>query len=57
MVQLENLELAVNAAMAAINARGLLLINCLHNILARAQEILLHGICRSAVVALATAHV
>ena len=43
--------------MAAIHTRGPLLINCLHDIPAHAQEISLHGICRSAAVALAVAQV
>ena len=55
MVQLENLQLVANTAMAAVNACGPLLINHLHDILVRIQEIALHGIYRGAVVALAMA--
>jgi hypothetical protein len=43
-VQLENLQLAANAATAAINAWGPLLNNRLHDILMRVQEITLHGV-------------
>ena len=43
--------------MSAINARGPLLINRLHDILVQAKEIALHGICHGATVALATAQV
>ena len=45
--------LVANAATAAVNAHGPLLINHLHDVLARAQEIALHGVCRSVAVALA----
>ena len=54
-VQLENLQLAANAATAAVNAHDPLLINRLHDVLARAQEIALHGVRRGAIVALAVA--
>ena len=57
MVQLENLHLAVNVAMAAINARGPLLNNRLHDVPARILEIALHGVCHGAAVALATTQV
>ena len=57
MIQLENLQLAVNAATVVVNARGPLLINYLHDIPARAQEIALHGVHRSTAVALATVQV
>ena len=43
--------------MAAVNAQSPLLINRLHDIPVRTQEIALHGIRRGAVVALATAQV
>jgi len=56
-VQLKTLQLAVNAASSAINAQGPLLINRLHDIPARAQEIALHGVRHGAVVALATVQV
>ena len=55
MVQLENLQLATNVATAAINARGPLLINRLHDVPARVQEIALHGLRHGAAVALAAA--
>ena len=55
MVQLESLQLAVNVATAAVNARGPLINACLHDILVRVQEIALHGIRRGASVALAVA--
>ena len=54
---MENLQLAANAATATINARGPLLINRLHSILARTQEIALHGIRHGVAVALAAAQV
>ena len=56
-MQLENLQLAANAPMAAVNTRGPLLNNYLHNVLACVQEITLHGIHRDAVMALAAAQV
>ena len=46
-----------NAATAAVNARGPLLINRLHDIPARAHEIAIHGIRRGAAVALAATQV
>ena len=55
MVQLENLQLVANVATTAVNAHGPLLINRLHDVLARIQEIGLHGVCRGTTVALATA--
>ena len=55
MVQLENLQLAANVATMALNARGLLLINRLHDVPARAHEIALHGVRHGVAVALATA--
>ena len=48
-------SLVANAAMAAINAHGPLLSNHLHDVLARAQEIALHGVHHGAAVALMTA--
>ena len=56
-IQLENLQLVANAATTAINTQGPLLINCLYDIPARTQNIALHGVCRGATVALATAQV
>ena len=55
MAQLENLQLAANAATVAVNARGPLLNNRLHDVPARVQEITLHGVYRGVVVALAVA--
>ena len=46
MLPLENLQLATNAATTAVNAHGPLLINRLHDVLGRAQEIALHGVHR-----------
>ena len=44
MVQSESLKLAMNAAADAVNARGSLINAHLQDILARAQEIALHGV-------------
>ena len=55
MVQLENLQLVANAAMVAVNARGPLLNNRLHDIPMRVQEIALHDVHHGVAVALATA--
>ena len=55
MVQLESLQLAANAAMDVINARGPLINVHLHDILARIQEIALHGVRHGASMALAVA--
>ena len=57
MVQLENLQLTANVAMMAVNARGPLLNNRLHDLSARIQEITLHDIDRGSAVALAMAQV
>ena len=57
MVQLENLQLAANAATEAVNARGPFINARLHDILARIQEITLHVVRRGASVALAMAQV
>ena len=54
-MQLESLQLAANAAVDAINARGSLIDARLHNVLARVQEIALHGVRHGAAVALTTA--
>ena len=54
-MQLENLQLAANAATVAVNARGPLLDNCLHDVPACVQEIALHDVHRDAAVALAAA--
>ena len=48
MVQLESLQLAVNAVVDAINARGPLINARLHDFLAHVQEIALHGVCHGA---------
>lgn len=55
--ELEALQLTTNNATGALNARGDLLVNHLHDISIRAEEIALHGVCRRAVVALMTAQV
>ena len=57
MVQFENLQLAMNVATVAVNAHGPLLINCLHDVLARGQEIAVHGVHRGGAVAIVTAQV
>ena len=54
-MQFENLQLAANVATADVNARGPLLINRLHDVPARLQEIALHSVRRGAAVALAAA--
>jgi hypothetical protein len=56
-VQLENLQVVANNATMVVNARGPLLVNRLQNIPVHAREIALHGVCRGATIALATAQV
>ena len=56
-MQLESLQLAVNVAIAAINAQAPLINSCLHNVSDRIQEIALHGVRHGASVALAAAQV
>ena len=56
-MQLESLQLAVNVAADAVNARGSLIDARLQDIPARAQEIALHGIRHGASVALTMAQV
>ena len=56
-MQLENLQLATNVAMAAVHAWGPFINARLHDVLAHVQEITLHGVHRGASVALATAQV
>ena len=55
MVQLENLQLAANVATVPVNAQGLFINACLHDVPACVQEIALHGIRCGASVALAAA--
>ena len=57
MVQLESLQLAVNAATDAFNARGSPIAVRLQDIPARVQEIALHGVRHGAAVALTVAQV
>ena len=57
MVQLESLQLAANAAVDAVNARGSLIAARLQDIPARVQEIALHSVRHGAVVALTAAQV
>ena len=57
MVQLESLQLAANAVMDAVNARGSLIDARLQDILARVQEIALHGVRYGALVALTATQV
>ena len=47
MVQLESLQLVVNAAVDTINARGSLINARLQDMPARTQEIALHGVCHA----------
>ena len=54
-MQLESLQLAVNMAADAVNARGSLIDAHLQDILARVQEIALHGVRHGASVALTVA--
>ena len=56
-MQLESLQLAANTAADAVNARGSLINVRLQDILARVQEIALHGVCHGALVALTAAQV
>ena len=56
-MQLESLQLAANAAVDAVNARGSLVNARLHDVPARVWEIALHGVRHGAVVALITAQV
>jgi len=56
-MQLESLQLAANAAVDAINARGSLIDARLHDILARVQEVALHGVRHGTTVAPTTAQV
>ena len=56
-MQLESLQLAANAVADAVNARGSLIDAHLQDILARVQEIALHGVRHGASVALTTAQV
>ena len=55
MVQLESLQLAANAAVDAVNARGSLIDAHLQDILAHIQEIALHDVRHDASVALTAA--
>ena len=57
MVQLESLQLAANAAVDAVNARGSLIDARLQDIPVRAQDIALHGVRHGASVALAATQV
>ena len=56
-MQLESLQLAANTAADAVNARGSLIDARLQDILARVQEIALHGVRHGAAVALTAAQV
>ena len=56
-MQLESLQLAVNAAADAVNAQGSLIDARLQDIPARIQEIALHGVRHSVSVALTAAQV
>ena len=54
---LESLQLAANMAMDVVNARGSFINARLHDILARIQEITLHGVRHGAAVALTAVQV
>ena len=54
---MESLQLAANTAADAVNARGPFINARLHDILARVQEIALHGVHHGASMALAVAQV
>ena len=56
-MHLEPLQLAVNAAVDAVNARGSLINARLHFVPARVREIALHGVRHGAAVALTAAQV
>ena len=56
-MQLESLQSAANVAVDAVNARGSPIDVRLQDILARIQEIALHGVHHGAAVALTTAQV
>ena len=56
-MQLESLQLEVNATVDTVNTRGSLIDARLQDIPARVQEIALHGVCHGASVALTAAHV
>ena len=57
IVQLESLQLAANAAVDTVNARGSLINARLNDVPGRVQEITLHGVRHGAVVALTAAQV
>ena len=57
MVQLESLQLAANVVADVVNARGSLIDSRLQDILARIQEIALHGVHHGASVVLTAAQV
>ena len=57
MKQLESLQLAANTAINAVNARGSLINARLHDVLARVQEIALHGVHHGVAVALTAVQV
>ena len=56
-LQLESLRSATDYAAQSINARGVVPVVCLHDILNHVREIALHGVHRGAAVALAVAQV
>ena len=56
-MQLESLQLAVNVAMDAINARGSPIDACLQDVPIRVREIALHSVRNGAAVALTAAQV
>ena len=54
---MESLQLAANATVDAVHARSSLINACLHDVLARVWEIVLHGVRHGAVVALTVVQV
>ena len=54
---MESLQLAANAAVDAVNARGSLINARFHDVPARVREIALHGVRHGAAVALTTAQI
>ena len=56
-MQLESLQLATNVAVDVGNARGSLIDARLCDVLARVQEVALHGVCHGTTVTLTAAQV
>ena len=56
-MQLESLQLAANATVDAVNARGSLIDACLHDVPAHVQDVALHSVRHGTTVVLTTAQV